>query len=128
MLISVEVGGFITLVDQYWVAWLTAILFAALLVVELFLLPETLFPRKLILSRLPTSGSFSNSNDPEKRDTTLVLMEDFPKTKQLPFINFQKVPGIEHPKPWAALVEFLKLWTFPNVAVAVFFYCFAWLA
>ena len=109
---SFVVGGFICLVDQYWVAWLTAILFGTLLLLEAFFLPETLYPRKHILSQLST----------EQKSSGIDIM----RTKQLPFLNFKKIPGIAHPKPWDAAWSFLTLWTFPNVSIPVFFYCFSW--
>lgn len=123
MMLMSEVGGFISLVDQYWVAWLTAILFGALLIAEILFFPETLYPRKLMLSRMPTTANKYSTGDAEKPSGMDV---DMKRTRTLPFLNFQKVPGVEHPKPWDALVQFVKVWSFPNIAVAVFFYCFAW--
>ena len=103
-----------SLVSQQWVAWLTAILFGLLLLLEIFFLPETLYPRKHMLSQqLP-------GNEKESEKSTIK------RTKQLPFLNFQKVPEVNHPKPWDAALCFLRLWCFPNVFVIVFSYCFAW--
>lgn len=107
------VGGFISLINQFWIAWVTAILFGLLLVAELLFFPETLYPRKLMLLRLPTTGDFPTT-------------DDMPRTRTLPWLNFWKVPGVEHPKPWDAVLQFARVWTLPNVAVSVFFYCFAW--
>ena len=110
----VPVGGFMSLVNQQWVAWLTAILFGLLLLLEVFFLPETLYPRTHMLSQqLPI-----NEKEPGKSAIKC--------TKQLPFLNFQKVPGVNHPKVWDSALCFLRLWTFPNVSVIVFSYCFAW--
>ena len=39
------VNGFITSTSQYWVGYELTILFAALLVMQFFFLPETLYPR-----------------------------------------------------------------------------------
>ncbi|RPB28202.1 MFS general substrate transporter [Terfezia boudieri ATCC MYA-4762] len=114
LLVGPLVGGFMSLVSQQWVAWLTAILFGLLLLLEVLFLPETLYPRKHMLSQ-PLSG---NEKEPEKSAIKC--------TKQLPFLNLQKVPGVDHPKPWDAALCFLKLWSFPNVFVIVFSYCFAW--
>ncbi|KAF8418086.1 major facilitator superfamily domain-containing protein [Tirmania nivea] len=113
LLIGPLVGGFMSLVSQQWVAWLTAILFGMLLLLEVFFLPETLYPRKYMLSQLA-----GNENGPEKSAIKC--------TKQLPFLNLQKVPGINHPKPLDAALCFWKLWSFPNAIVIVFSYCFAW--
>ena len=109
--------------NQYWVAWLTAILFAVLLVAEILFFPETLYPRKLMLSRLPTSSGFHTDSE---KTATVSAPNDIARTKQLPFLNIWKVPGIEHPKPWDTLIRFIHMWTFPNVAVAVVVYSFAW--
>ena len=119
-MVHAAVGGFITLVDQHWVAWLTAILFGALLVLEVFCLPETLYPRKEMLCQLPST--FRPDLNDEKQPATSNLK----RTKNLSFLNFRKVPGVTHPHPWDAALCFFKLWSFPNVAVIVFFYCFAW--
>jgi len=103
-----------SLVSQQWVAWLTAILFGLLLILEVFFLPETLYPRKYMISQqLP-----SNEKEPGRSAIKC--------TKELPFLNLKKVPGVNHPKPWDAALCFLKLWGFPNVVVIVFSYCFAW--
>ncbi|KAL0638301.1 hypothetical protein Q9L58_002603 [Maublancomyces gigas] len=116
LLVGPLVGGFISLIDQFWVEWVTAILFGLLLVAELLFFPETLYPRKLMLSRLPTTGA----------DDDITTVDDMPRSRTLPWLNFWKVPGVEHPKPWDAVLQFGRVWTLPNVAVAVFFYCFAW--
>lgn len=92
---------------------MTAILFGLLLVAELLFFPETLYPRKLMLLRLPTTGDVPTT-------------DDMPRTRTLPWLNCWKVPGVEHPKPWDAVLQFARVWTFPNVAVVVVFYCFAW--
>ncbi|KAA8908822.1 major facilitator superfamily domain-containing protein [Sphaerosporella brunnea] len=121
LLVGPLVGGFITIIDQYWAQWLSAIMFAVLLLIEVFLLPETLYPRSLMLSRLPTAGSGEELEKP--------LIADYgniPRTRRLPFFNFKKVPGVGAQKPYDSLIYFLKTWSYPNVAIAVFFYAFAW--
>jgi len=110
-------------VDQYWVAWLTAILFAVLLVAEVLFFPETLYPRNLMLSRLPTS---SGPNADSEKAAAVSASNDIARTRQLPFLNIWMVPGIEHPKPWDTLIRFIQMWTFPNVVFAVVVYSFAW--
>ncbi|CAZ85746.1 unnamed protein product [Tuber melanosporum] len=123
LLVGPLIGGFVTLVDQYWVAWLTAIFFAVLLIAQIFFFPETLYPRRLMLSQLPTSSGLRHDNE---KTATVSASNDIARTKQLPFLNIWKIPGIEHPKPWDTLVRFIEMWTFPNVAVAVVVYSFAW--
>ncbi|KAI5804177.1 major facilitator superfamily domain-containing protein [Peziza echinospora] len=120
LLIGPLVGGFITLVNQHWVSWLTAILFGILFAAELFLLPETLYPRRYMLSQLPTTAISENM---EKQ---ILAPVEFKRTKKLSFFNVSKVPNVQHPEAWAPLVNFIRMWSFPNVAIFVFFYCFAW--
>lgn len=118
------VGGFVTLKDQYWVQWLTALMFGVLLVLELCFLPETLYPRSLMLSRMLNSSSASTTT--EKGADPDIAYDDIARTMQLPFLNCKPVPGIAAQKPYDALVRFVKTWSYPNVAIAVFFYSFAW--
>ena len=98
-------------------------MFAVLLVAEVLFFPETLYPRKLMLSRLPTS---SGPHVDSEKTGTVYTSNDIARTKQLPFLNIWMVPGIEHPKPWDTLIQFIQMWTFPNVVVAVVVYAFAW--
>lgn len=111
-----------TLVDQIWVQWFTAILFGVLLVAELFFLPETLYPRSKILSSLPTT----DSGDLKKTTARPSISVDLKRTKQLPFLNFTTIPGIHAPKIYSSLVEFFSLIAYPNVSITVFVYCFCW--
>lgn len=122
LLVGPLVGGFMSLVSQQWVAWLTAILFGLLLVMEIFFLPETLYPRKHMLLQQDPSAYSKCSSDTEKHTPNPAMK----CTKHLPFLNFQKIPGVNHPPPWDAALCFLRLWSFPNVVVIVFSYCFAW--
>jgi len=122
LLVGPLVGGFMTLVDQFWVQWLNAIMFAVALILELFLLPETLYPRSLMLSKLPSSGGVA-SDSVEKQAPPAI---DIKRTKQLPFINWRPVPGVSGQKPWNALVYFLKTWTYPNISITLFMYSFCW--
>jgi len=117
-------GGFVTLVDQFWVQWLTALLFAGLLVAELAFLPETLYPRSLMLSpgSVPGSEVGAEKSTTTKDDGTT----EIPRTKKLPFFNIKAVPGIRTPRPWDTFVQFLYMWSYPNISISVFFYCFAW--
>ncbi|KAL2828827.1 major facilitator superfamily domain-containing protein, partial [Aspergillus pseudoustus] len=53
LLLGPTFGGFLNLVSAAWINWFNAILFGALLILELFLMPETLYPRTLMLTRMP---------------------------------------------------------------------------
>lgn len=50
--IMVLVGGFTAIANQYWAAYLVVIAYGLLLLLEVFLLPETLYPRDRVLERL----------------------------------------------------------------------------
>ncbi|KAF8254210.1 MFS general substrate transporter [Wilcoxina mikolae CBS 423.85] len=114
------IGGFVTLKDQFWVQWITAMMFAVLLVLELFLLPETLYPRNLMLSMMPSSYSEQSEKGPS------ACYEDISRTMNLPFFNWKPVPAIAVQRPYDALVYFIKTWSYPNITIAVFCYSFAW--
>lgn len=105
--------------DQYWVQWHTAIMFGVLLVVELLFLPETLYPRSLMLKRQ------SMVERPEGEKSEIVCDPDISRTINLPFLNLRPVPGVGVQKPYDALFYFLKTWTYPNIAISIFFYSFA---
>lgn len=108
-------------------------------------MPETLYPRTLMLQRMPQDPSSSTlattdvESPPEKpqlepsltavspTDTdTTIHQSDFPRTRNLPFINFRPVPGMRHPKPWDAVVRFILTFQFPVIVIAVLGYSFTW--
>lgn len=134
------IGGFMDLVSAAWIQWLTAILFAAVLVAEVAFLPETLYPRNRMLSQMDKMGfhdieemrraSLSASADAEKATKKSSLSTANPatvkRTKDLPFINILPVPGLSHPAPWEALTRFLYTWPYMAVSIPIFIYCVAW--
>ncbi|KAI9832279.1 MAG: hypothetical protein M1819_004457 [Sarea resinae] len=131
LLVGPIIGGFMDLVSQEWIDWLTAILFGALLIVEILFLPETLYPRNQMLSRMPLaieSGGTTDFDALEKTGRTLnnAADVDLKRTKKLFFINIRPVPGMRHPKPWDSVMRFLQTLRFPVVVIAVLIYCFAW--
>ncbi|KXH32064.1 major facilitator superfamily transporter [Colletotrichum salicis] len=48
------------------------------------------------------------------------------RTKKLGFLNLKPVPAMKHPKPWASIVRFGKLFKFSVVPIATGVYCFGW--
>ena len=122
------IGGFVNLIDQFWVNWFTAILFGTILVAELAFLPETLFPRNEMLRRMPYAHGGGEVTDIEKTERRLsnATDVDLVRTKNLPFINVKPIPGIRHPKPWDAAVRFAFTFKYAAVSISVFFFCFAW--
>lgn len=130
------VGGFLNLVSAAWINWFTAILFATLLLLEVFFMPETLYPRNRMLEQMPRLDHKGISGDVEKQiagvdqtaplEPTETLMSDLPRTKTLPFINCRPVPGMRHPKPWDSLTRFILTFQLPAVVVAVLGYSFVW--
>lgn len=94
-------------------------LFAVLLVLELLFLPETLFPRSLVVSneRELTSQTCTGNGSAESTSS-------LKKTKQLKFLNFQTIPGIPHPKPYVTAVQFCMIWSYPTIALSTLAYVF----
>jgi hypothetical protein len=97
-------------------------MFAVVLVLEIFLLPETLYPRSLMLSRMPATAAGGEQEKSASADD----YGDLTRTRRLPFLNFKKVPGIGAQKPYDSLVYFLKCWSYPNLVIIICFYGFAW--
>jgi hypothetical protein len=116
------------LVSAAWIDWLTVLLFGALLVLELALMTETLYPRNLMLSRMPMAVGDPVTTDIEKlsQERSNGVDVDLKRTKTLPFINIKPVPGMRHPKAWDSVVRFILTFKFPVVVLAVLIYCFAW--
>lgn len=122
-------GGYINEVNQAWVQWVTAILFGAILVAEILFLPETLYPRKAMLSLMPIPVDGSQAViDVEKSPCKKGIASDVPikRTRTLAFLNFAPVPILKHPKPWDATVRFVKMWKYAVIPLAVCIYSFAW--
>lgn len=122
------VGGFLNLASAAWINWFNAILFGVLLVLELLFMPETLYPRNLMLSRMPSSPESPDLTDNEKSDPVPAPASDIelPRTTALPFLNFKPVPGLRHPKPWDTIIRFALTFKQPVVALAVLGYSFVW--
>ncbi|KAI9722064.1 MAG: hypothetical protein M1812_002024 [Candelaria pacifica] len=122
------IGGFMNIVSQFWIDWLTAILFAGLLVVEVAFLPETLYPRNHMLIRMPMVDGALESTDIEKigRRRSNATDVELQRTKKLPLLNYKPVPGMRHPKPWDSILRFIFTFKYPVVVIAVGIYCYAW--
>ena len=137
MLKFAQVGGFLDLVSAAWINWFNAILFASLLLLELFFMPETLYPRNKMLQQMSRlDGHKALSGDVEKQiagDDTVTpispaetLPSDLRRTKNLPFINWRPIPGMRHPKPWDSIARFVLTFQMPVVVIAVVGYSFVW--
>jgi hypothetical protein len=106
-------------------------LFAVLLLLELFFMPETLYPRNQMLqpaSESPTeTGIKVAATDLGKAPHQTVSFEaDVPRTKSLSFLNFRPLPGMRHPKPWDSVIRFSLMFRFPVVVIAILGYSFLW--
>ncbi|PGH00327.1 hypothetical protein AJ80_09182 [Polytolypa hystricis UAMH7299] len=129
LLLGPTIGGFMNIVSSAWINWLNAILFCALLVLEVFFMPETLYPRNHMLKIMPlVTGTTGSTTDIEKVDTKRSSTEIVPlaRTKKLPFLNFTPVPGMRHPRPWDSVVRFILTFRLHAVSIGVFAYCFGW--
>jgi len=127
LLVGPIIGGFMDLVSAAWIQWLTALMFALLLVLELCFMSETLYPRNYMLQRMPIVGGADVTDakeiSSEKVDAGTV---DLKRTSKLFFLNFKPVPGMRHPKHWDSFTRFVLTFKYPIVVVGVLTYCFAW--
>ncbi|KIX04437.1 uncharacterized protein Z518_05305 [Rhinocladiella mackenziei CBS 650.93] len=129
LLVGPIIGGFMNIVSTAWIQWLTAIFFGVLLVLEIFFLPETLYPRNHMLAKLPmATASDETGVDIEKvgRRRSDAGSVDLPRTKKLPFINIKPVPGMRHPAVYDSILRFVLTLKFLAVTIAVVTYCFLW--
>ncbi|WEW56907.1 hypothetical protein PRK78_002364 [Emydomyces testavorans] len=102
-------GILVDVVGANWDNWLSAILLGLLLLLQLFLMPETLYPRTLMLSKMPKAHGVARPADQEKalEYTTCVQEFKLKRTKELSFFNLSPVPGLKHPKVWDTAIRFL---------------------
>ncbi len=115
------IGGFVNAAGYQWIQWLSAILFGVVLLAEVFFLPETLYPRHLMLAATRKPGdekSLAGSHTPG--------VADLRKTKKLPFANVAPLPGIQHPKLYDTAIRFIKTFKYIVVPLSVMTYCFGW--
>ncbi|KAF2498030.1 MFS transporter [Lophium mytilinum] len=127
LIVGPLIGGFMDLVDQYWVNWLTAIFFAVILAAEIAFLPETLYPRNHMLRVMPyTENSGVADIEKSERRASIATDESLPRTKTLTFINVKPVPGMKHPKPWDSILRFALTFKYLTVFAAVWIFCFGW--
>ncbi|KPI39129.1 putative transporter [Cyphellophora attinorum] len=129
LLVGPIFGGFLNIVSAEWIQWFCAILFGVMFVLELMFMPETLYPRNHMLTKMPMiTSSDGASAELEKvgRRRSNSADVDVPRTKKLPFVNYKPVPGMRHPKPWDALLRTILLFKFLPVTIAIFAYCFLW--
>jgi hypothetical protein len=134
------VGGVLNLVSAAWINWFNAILFATLLVLELFFMPETLYPRALMLTRMPVTITTTDSDieqppalvsfeKPAPYENSTAVTErdiDIPRTKTLPFLNLRPLPALPTVPFYTPLVRFMYLFTLPTIPLAVLGYSFLW--
>jgi multidrug resistance protein len=118
------IGGFVDLAGFVWIQWLSAILFGVILVLEFFFLPETLYPRDLMLSKRTSSAAAPGQS--EKSTASSFSDSALPRTKTLPFLNFKPLPGMKHPNPLSTMWRFFKTFKYLVVPIAVITYCFGW--
>ena len=127
LLVGPIIGGFMDLVSAAWIQWLTTLMFALLLLLEICFMTETLYPRNYMLARVPL-GSSSDGMDPEKVANEKVDADrvDLKRTSKLNFFNFKPIPGMRHPKPWDSFIRFALTFRFPLVVIGVLCFCFTW--
>lgn len=123
------IGGFVNSAGYQWIQWLSAILFGVVLLAELFFLPETLYPRHLMLADTHRAGMPTQPGD----EKTMIVSNcspnkyvDLRKTKQLPFANVSPLPGIKHPALYDTIIRFIKTFKYIVVSISIMAYCFGW--
>ncbi|KAL1997927.1 hypothetical protein VTN02DRAFT_415 [Thermoascus thermophilus] len=126
LLLGPTFGGFLNVVSAAWINWFNALLFAALLVLELLFMPETLYPRNLMLQRMPRLRGGTDIEKAGHEPSSAADVVDLPRTKTLFFLNLQPVPGLRHPRPWDSIVRFLLTFRLPVVVIGVLGYSFVW--
>ncbi|KAK3303887.1 major facilitator superfamily transporter [Chaetomium strumarium] len=124
------IGGFVNMAGYQWIQWLSAIFFGVILLAELFFLPETLYPRHLMLAGTAQSAVMTT---PSSGDEKTVLATSPPnkhlivrKTKDLPFANLSPLSGIKHPRLYDTAFRFIKTFRYMVVPISVIAYCFGW--
>ncbi|CEL03416.1 hypothetical protein ASPCAL04571 [Aspergillus calidoustus] len=149
LLLGPTFGGFLNLVSAAWINWFNAILFGSLLILEIFFMPETLYPRTLMLARMP-KGATSTAASPSSTDlegqteksahtppvpstSPSVSAEadssnipSIPRTKSLPLFNTAPIPGLSHAPLYTTLTRFVSTFTLPIIPLAVLGYSFLW--
>ncbi|KAJ6022261.1 Major facilitator superfamily domain general substrate transporter [Penicillium herquei] len=140
LLLGPTFGGFLDLVSAQWINWFNAILFALLLVLELFFMPETLYPRQqMLINEIQLKGvqekDGADAAKSEAGSQTLApgtpiaeesLLSNLPRTKKLAFVNLRPIPGMRHPKPWDSVIRFVLTFKLPVIVIAVLGYSFVW--
>lgn len=125
------VGGIVNLAGADWVQWLCAILFGFVLLSQVCFLPETLYPRHLMLSRqvapnfvmeMEINGGASVQQCISADCTGLPANPR--RTKDVAFFNFRPLPGLQHPSPFEDLVRFVKLFQHFIVPMSICSYSF----
>ncbi|RDW63117.1 putative MFS transporter [Aspergillus mulundensis] len=128
LLVGPIFGGFLNLVSAAWINWFNAILFGALLLFELFLMPETLYPRAAMLKRMPAASTTTSTADIEQPPSTPSSPEkvDIPRTKSLPFLNIRPLPSLPYTPIYTVPLRVLALFKTPTIPLAVLGYSFLW--
>jgi hypothetical protein len=82
----------------------------------IFFLPETAFPRHLLLVASPDADDSSSITPHPFRFHTI----------QAPFLSLRPIKGLPQPSLHSTTLRFLRLHSFPNIALPVIFYCWTW--
>lgn len=127
------IGGFVGSAGDRWIQWLSAILFGVILLAELFFLPETLYPRHLMLKAthgvgMPTATQLGDEKSmiADCSSQTPNKHAELRRTKKLPFANVSPLPGIRHPALYDTIIRFIKTFKYIVVPVSIITYCFGW--
>ena len=128
-------GGFLASINQYWVAYQVAIAYAVLFLLCVFVLPETLYPRKVMLQLEFGAGATGTAPSPRTKElpffvsvflflATLVFLGSCFCLVANEMQNIRKIPGLTYPKLWSPWVVVFRLWSYPTIVISIMAYVF----
>lgn len=63
---------------------------------------------------------------PASRECSSAEKVELKRTTNLPFINFQPIPGMKPRKPWDSMLRFFLTFKYPVVVLTTGIFCFSW--
>ncbi|OQE02518.1 hypothetical protein PENSOL_c002G00173 [Penicillium solitum] len=120
--VGILIGGLLGEVNQFWASYHLTILYFILLVLIIVTLPETLYPRDLMVSQ--TSMCLAdNTTTPNHQ------IAEIQRTREIRVWTVKRIPGVKHAPFWAGMLRYLQVWTYPNVSIgclSVVFFQYWW--
>ncbi|KJR89236.1 MFS transporter [Sporothrix schenckii 1099-18] len=115
-------GGFLVSVNQYWVAYQVTMAYAVLWLLTVFVLPETLYPRRQMLRiEFGAAGGVGGVDDGVSNSVEAPA----PRTRKLPFFNVRRIAGLTYPALYSPWVVVVRLWAYPTIVLSILAYVYA---